>query len=108
MENDLVHLSLKSPQHDLQSIFKDVQLCGTFADVTLVSDDRKTNNAHEDLSCFSCKNNYNDRTCVVEHVVEHMRVYLCLNCDGWIQEKQNIMNPGWSLYDNFGQLRRDI
>lgn len=76
--------------------------------VTLVSDDRKTNNAHEDLSCFSCKNNYNDRTCVVEHVVEHMRVYLCLNCDGWIQEKQNIMNPGWSLYDNFGQLRRDI
>ena len=76
--------------------------------VTLVSDDGKKYNAHEDLSCFSCNNNYNDRTCVVEHMVKHTRVYLCLNCDGWIKNKENIKNPGWSLCDNFGQLRQDI
>ena len=57
-----------------------------------------------DLTCISCKNNYIDETCVVGNTC----VFLCLNCDGWIQRKEHILNPGWSLYDNWGQLRSDI
>ena len=76
--------------------------------VTLVRDDDHTNDAHKNFPCAGCQNCFDDRTCVVEHVVRNNRLFLCLNCDDWIQKKEEIMNNGWSLYDQFGNLRRDV
>ena len=30
------------------------------------------------------------------------------NCDGWIQQKEKIIHPGWSMFDQFGNIRRDV
>ena len=76
--------------------------------VTLVSDDDQAKDAHKNFPCLGCHNCFDDRSCVVQHIVKNTRIFLCLNCDGWIRKKEEIMNPGWSLFDQFGDLRRDI
>ena len=78
--------------------------------VTLASDDDKGKNAHESESytCSGCRNCFDDKSCVVQHRIENTTLFLCLNCDGWIQKKEKIIHPGWSLYDQFGDLRRDV
>ena len=76
--------------------------------VTLVHDDGEQTKAHKYYPCYSCKNCFDDRTCVMQYMVQNGTIFLCLNCDGWIQEKDRIMTPGWSLLDQNGDLRRDI
>ena len=77
-------------------------------DVTLACDDVNTNNAHKVYPCSGCQNYYEDQTCVVKHVVKNTQIFLCLNCDDWIQEKDKILNPGWTMFDLNGYLRRDV
>ena len=76
--------------------------------VTLVHDDDEQNKAHKYFPCYSCKNCFDDRTCVVPYMVQNGTIFLCLNCDSWIQKKDRIMIPGWSLFGQNGDLRRDI
>ena len=76
--------------------------------VTLASDDGHESQAHKSFPCYGCKNNYDDATCVVKHNVENISFNLCLNCDDWIEFKDKIIYPGWSLFDQNGDLRRDI
>ena len=76
--------------------------------VTLVCDDVQANNAHKTFPCSGCHNCYDDKTCVVQHIIKNQRIFICLNCEDWIQKKEEIMNPGWSLYDQQGNLRRDV
>ena len=78
------------------------------SDVTLACDDGEPNKAHNSFPCSGCRNCYEDRTCVVQHIVKNTQIFLCLNCDGWIQEKDNILNPGWTMFDQNGYLRRDV
>ena len=76
--------------------------------VTLVHDDDKQKDTHKYFPCHGCKNCYDDRTSVVQHVIQNRRIFLCLNCDSWIGKKDQIMTPGWSIFDNNGDLRRDV
>ena len=75
--------------------------------VTLACDDGKETEAHKSFPCYGCKNSYDDATFVVTHKVENVSYYLCLNCDDWIVFKDNILYPGWSLFDQNGDFRRD-
>ena len=76
--------------------------------VTLACDDIQKGCAQEYYPCFGCKNVYDDRTCIEEHNTEHCKLFLCLNCDSLIQMKNEILYPGWSLFDQQGNLRRDV
>ena len=80
----------------------------SYLHVTLACDEEKRKNAHKKYPCSGCKNAFDDKSCVVEHTIENIKLFLCLNCDDWIQKKENIIHPGWSLFDQFGNLRRDV
>ena len=58
--------------------------------------------------CISCANSWKDETCVVKHTIKNTDVYFCLNCDDWVQQKNSVLEPGWSLVDVNGRLRRDV
>ena len=62
----------------------------------------------QNYQCISCKNIWNDKTCVVTHVIQNTEFNFCLNCDDWVKEKGKIFDQGWSLTDKNGYLRRDI
>ena len=66
------------------------------------------NEAADKFKCEGCKYIWEEKSCVVEHVVENMKVFFCLNCDDWIQHKANVFNPGWTLFDEEGYLRHGI
>ena len=55
--------------------------------------------APTEFKCEGCKYTWEDKSCVVEHVVEHKKKYFfCLNCDDWIQYKENdLMKDGLCL-----------
>jgi hypothetical protein len=36
------------------------------------------------------------------------RMKSCVNCDDWIQRKDEILLPGWRLFDENGDLRQDV
>ena len=76
--------------------------------VTLVHDDDKQKDVHKYFPCHGCKNCYDDRTSVVQHMVQNRNIFLCLNCDSWIEKKDQIMTSGWSIFDQNGDLRRDV
>ena len=76
--------------------------------VTLACGEGQQNEAHNDFHCSGCKNNFEERSYVVDNIVHNHSVFLCLNCDSWIKKKENILNWGWSLFDNNGDLRRDV
>ena len=76
--------------------------------VTLACDDEQENKAHKYYPCAGCKNVYDDKTCVVENRLNNEVFLLCLNCEDWIVRKDMVMDPGWSLYDRNGDLRRDV
>ena len=65
--------------------------------VTLACDDGQETESHKSFPCYGCKNSYDDETCVVKHKVENVSFYLCLNCNDWIEYKDIIVYPGWSL-----------
>ena len=66
------------------------------------------NEAADNFKCEGCKYTWEEKSCVVEHVIENMKVFFCLNCDDWIQHKANVFNPGWTLFDEEGYLRHGI
>ena len=73
--------------------------------VTLASaDDENISSYH----CISCNNEWKDRSCVVKHTIKNTEVFFCLNCDDWVQCKNNVFDEGWSLLDTNGCLRRDV
>ena len=78
----------------------------SYLHVTLACDDDKGENAHKNYPCSGCRNGFDDKSCVVQHKIYNTSLFLCLNCDGWIQQKEQIILPGWSLFDQFGNLRR--
>ena len=79
-----------------------------FLHVTLTLDDGNQNEAHKSYPCMGCKNVFEDKICVVPHIADYKRFFLCLNCDGWIIKKNEIFLPGWSLFDENGHLKQDV
>ena len=45
---------------------------------------------------------------VVKHEIENMQLWVCLNCDEWIQDKTKVLNKDWTLFDQNGDLRKDM
>ena len=76
--------------------------------VTHAGDDRKQIEAHKIYPCAGCRNVYDDKSYVVQNIVQNVGFYLCLNCDGWIQRKNEILLPGWSLFDENGDLNQNV
>ena len=73
--------------------------------VTLANDDVSD---HLSYKCISCQYTWEDRSCVVEHVINNTRTFFCLNCDDWVVKKEEVLNQGWTLFDGNGFLRRNI
>ena len=68
---------------------------------TFASDD-------EILKCVSCHDVWEDRNCVVKHMIKHEAAFFCLNCDDWIKDKSKVFDQGWTLMDQEGFLRQGI
>ena len=62
----------------------------------------------EKYTCASCKHAWENQNHVVEHNIENMKIFFCLNCEDWEQNKTNVLREGWTLFDEEGFLRRDI
>ena len=60
------------------------------------------------FSCVGCKTVWGDENCVVEHNIKNTQTFFCLNCEDWIKNKVNVLDAGWSLFDQFGYLRNDV
>ena len=76
--------------------------------VTLACGDEQQDRAHKSYPCAGCKSCYTDVACVIQYSVGNTGFFLCLNCEDWIKHKENIITPGWSLFDANGDLRRDV
>ena len=70
-----------------------------------LSSETEMNQSYE---CVSCRCVWTDKTCVKEHIVQNMKKYFCLNCDDWVKNKGNVLQPGWTLLDEAGCPRMDI
>ena len=49
------------------------------------------------FKCEGCKHTWDNEKHVVGHVINHRRVYFCLNCDDWIEYKSEVFNEGQTL-----------
>jgi hypothetical protein len=67
--------------------------------VTLANDDVSDS---LDYKCISCQSTWEDRDCVVEHIINDTRTFFCLNCDDWVSKKDEDLNQGWTLLDGNG------
>ena len=56
----------------------------------------------------SCKNVWEDRNCLVKHVINGHETFFCLNCEDWVQFKTDVYNPNWTLFDEEGYLKINI
>jgi hypothetical protein len=73
-----------------------------------VMSENKTEANSEKFKCISCKHIWEDRSCVMEHFIGNMRMFFCLNCDDWVHDKQKVLEHGWTLFDEAGNLRMDL
>ena len=62
----------------------------------------------ERFNCVSCKHTWSEEKFVVKHIVKNMDVYFCLNCEDWVQNKSNVLDYGWSLFDQDGNLNYNV
>ena len=61
-----------------------------------------------EYQCVGCKSIWNDTIYLVGHLIRNMNIFFCLNCNDWIQKKEEVFDQGWSLLDKEGFLRNDI
>ena len=66
-----------------------------------------TKTAHKETG-FKCKKIYPKDGYLIKHVIKNTELCFCLNCDASIQDKSNVLNNDWTLFDKIGDLRRDI
>ena len=62
----------------------------------------------EEFECERWKHTWNNKSYVVEHMINQRKVYFCLNCDDWIEYKSEVFNEGWTLLNEEGFLRHGI
>ena len=51
------------------------------------------------FKCVSCMDTLTDSKCVVKHAIKNHQVYFCLNCDDWVQNKENVFDHCWEMTD---------
>ena len=80
-----------------------------FLHVTPAGDDeRATTHKVAGYPCGGCKRIFPQANYVVKHTIKNTEVIFCLNCDAWIQDKEQVLKENWTLFDNNGDLRRNI
>jgi hypothetical protein len=80
-----------------------------FLHVTLATnDDNEKAHKKSDLKCAGCKSTFESESYVVNHTIKERTLVFCLNCDDWIQNKEEVLKTDWSLFDANGDLRRDV
>ena len=77
-----------------------------FLHVTLAEEESP--NERSEIVCAGCKNAWEDVDCFKMHIIKGTVQHFCLNCDGWIINKHEVLIKGWTLYDENGDLRRDV
>ena len=60
------------------------------------------------FKCEGCQDVWDDRTHVIENIINNQVVYFCLNCNEWIKDKIRVFDEGWTLLDTDGYLRQGI
>ena len=76
---------------------------------TLVGGDGKiAANEGNTFKCVSCKSEWNEKHFVMKHWIQNTEVYFCLNCEDWVQEKEKVLDRGWSLFDQDGYLDQNV
>ena len=79
-----------------------------FLHVTLASDKHVANVNGNSFECAGCKNIWQDENCVVKHNIKNTDIFMCLNCDDWIMDKESVLKSDWTLFDQHGNLRQDV
>ena len=78
-----------------------------FSHGTLVCGD-KMENQTKNFKCVSCNHTWNETKFVIKHNIKGWEVYFCLNCEDWVRSKENVLDQGWSLFDQDGNLNHDV
>ena len=60
------------------------------------------------FKCEGCDSVYPEENYVVKHEINNTQLWFCLNCDEWIKDKTKVLNKDWNLFDQNGELRRDV
>ena len=60
------------------------------------------------IPACAVKKVYEDKVYGVKHTAQNKAFFLCLNCAGWILRKNEILLPGWSLFDGNGHLKQNV
>ena len=61
-----------------------------------------------EFKCIGCKNVWDDKECVVRHMINGRETFFCLNCQDWVKFKTRVHDSNWSLFDESGYLKVDI
>ena len=76
-----------------------------FLHVTLVN---QMETSSQIFKCVGCKNAWEDKSFVVEHIIRGHETFFCLNCEDWVKFKTNVYDANWTLFDEWGYLRQDV
>ena len=66
---------------------------------TTVTSSNETAHKQATYKCEGCDGRYPTEDYVVNHDVGNKKLWFCLNCDEWIQDKTNVLNKDWTLFD---------
>ena len=66
------------------------------------------NHENGNFECISCKSAWKSSNCVKEHIIDNMRIFFCLNCEDWVSNKREVLSEGWTLLDEFGNLKENL
>ena len=73
-----------------------------------IPENKKSTNKVNTFKCASCKHAWSQSKFVVKHELNNMQVFFCLNCEDWVQDKSKVLEDGWALFDQAGNLRYDV
>ena len=77
---------------------------------TSACDDGDEINAHRETAYKfeSCRSIFESENYVIKHIIQNKEVFFCLNCDDWVKNKELVLKGDWTLFDENGDLRRDV
>ena len=67
-----------------------------------------SDNGEVEYRCIGCKNSWNDKNCVFEHIINGRQAFFCLNCEDWVKFKTRVYESDWTIYDDSGYLKVDV
>lgn len=64
--------------------------------------------ASSSFKCIGCKSQWEECSFVVKHTIQNMEIFFCLNCEDWVKDKSRVLDHGWSLFDEDGNLNQFV